>query len=219
VTAPDHQPPSDDPPPDDPLAISGGDVMNRAPAVRTAATAGVAGSVLFAAGLIVEIPARHGPAHTAGELLILAGFAGFAAVIAALWLAGTGGGRFGQAALVIWLIGPVALFAGSITEAITGNQNNLFFPVGGLVTTLGGLLAAGPVARSGVLTGWRRWAAPALAAGYLLILVANIVSGDDWNQPLVMLAWPILAGLTGVAVLSEPSARHRVTASAQPATV
>jgi hypothetical protein len=83
----------------------------------------------------------------------------------------------------------------------------LFYPVGGLLTTLGGLLAAVPVARAGVLRGWRRWAAPVLAGYYLLILVLNIANGDDWNQPLLELGWPLLAIVTAAAVLSETAAR------------
>ena len=46
----------------------------------------------------------------------------------------------------------------------------LFYPVGGLLTTLGGLLAAIPGGGAGVLRGWRRWASPALAGYSLRVL-------------------------------------------------
>jgi hypothetical protein len=181
--------------------------MRRAQLARTAAVVGIAGSAAFAAALLLEQAHATGRAHTLANVLVLPGFVGFAAISFALIAIRAGGGRFGQVALGIWFAGPIALLVGGAVEATTGNHDNLFYPAGGLLATLRGLLAAIPVARAGVLRGWRRWAAPALAGYYLLILVLNIAGGDDWNQPLLELGWPLLAAATGAAVLSEPAPR------------
>jgi hypothetical protein len=160
--------------------------------------------VAFGMALLLE---QFRTGKTAADLLVLAGFVGFVAITLGLILVRAGGGRFGQVALGIWFAGRVFLLAGAAVEAVTANHDNLFYPASGLLTTLGGLLSAVLLARAGVLRGWR--AAPALAAYYLFLLVLNMSQGDDWNQPLIELGWPLLAIATAVALLAEPTAPVR----------
>jgi uncharacterized membrane protein len=173
------------------------------------ALAGITGSACFAAALLLE---QAGAASGLTEALFALGFAGFAAVIAALLLSRAGGTRFGQVALWIWLAGTVGLFVAGAVSAVTGSDDNVFFPIGGILTVVGGVLAAVPIARSGVLTAWRRWVPAALAAYYLFLMIANIAAGDDgWDSPVGMLGWPVLAIASGIAVLTEPATAGRAT--------
>lgn len=175
--------------------------MNRLSAARLAAIAGLIGSVAFIGTLVLEVA---GTGTSLAEGLAYAGFLGFAALALALLLARAGGGIFGTVALGLWIAGSLSLFTGSLVEAATGNADNAFFPVGGLSTALGGLLAAIAVYRAGVLTGWRKWTLPAMAAFYLGLLVLNIANGDNWDQPLATLGWPLLAIAVAAAILTEP---------------
>jgi hypothetical protein len=179
--------------------------MDRTNSARGAAAAGILCSAAFGAGLIIEQAASGGAVRTTGDVLIAAGFVGFGLLAASLILSSAAGRRAGRIGPWLWLGGAAGLLAAGIVGAATGNDDNPLFPVGGLLTTIGLLVAGVAVARAQVLTGWRRWSVAALAGYYLLLLVVNIAAGDSFDQPLLMAGWPVLAIAVGAAVVTEPT--------------
>lgn len=82
-----------------------------------------------------------------------------------------GNGRFARISLTIFPIGWAALIVGGIVSLITGNADNLFFPLGGLTTMLFGLLAGIAVVIGKKWHGWTRFAPLLQGVYYLLVMM------------------------------------------------
>ncbi|MFC4530099.1 hypothetical protein [Sphaerisporangium dianthi] len=186
---------------------------------RTIGLVGLLATALWAAGIGVEYvnPGEKSSAHWLGELLIWLGFVGFAVLIVGMLRSGAAGrGAFAKVALGVWAFGHLSIAIGGVVEYLTGDADNLFYPVGGLAQIVGGIASAVVVARAGVLTGWRRWTPLAWLVTYLGVFATFF--GQTAEMTALTLApfvlWLAAIAVTSVGFATADPARIREAATA-----
>ena len=159
---------------------------------QTAGVFGIFGAILFFAGLLVEyryglFPPGNGPLFIANQITF---FVAMSAILVMLWglrAARAGGdGRFARVVLTVYPLGWAALILGGLIGLLTGNVDNLFFPLGGLSTMIFGLLAGLAVAAANKWRGWPRFALLTQAVYYLLVMMIlpPLLTGS--NEPTLL---------------------------------
>ncbi|ADP79440.1 hypothetical protein [Pseudofrankia inefficax] len=147
---------------------------------QRAGAIGTAGGILWLVNwvLLVPDPADESAGWYASGVVAFLALLATAALIGGVRLVDAGGpGRFARITLAAWTVGWLVLSAGSLVELVTGNGDNPLYPVGGILTSLAGLVSGILVVRSRVLGSWRRYAVLALGIGY--VLLGPLQSGDD----------------------------------------
>lgn len=152
------------PPPDDDAMTT----ATHSPAPAPYAMAGLAGAALSIVSWATMLgnPAQGTATWYAGNLL------GEVAMIGTLVLAlgllearVTGDGATGRGFLVLWALGLILLLAGGVQTLVTGRQDSILFPIGGITATLAALIGAIFIAANKQLAGTPlRWAPIAYAS-------------------------------------------------------
>jgi hypothetical protein len=137
---------------------------------------GMAGALLFMVGLIVEYQYDLFPPGT-GPLYIINGIMFMVAmgcILVMLWhirRVHSSSSRFVRIALTGLPIGWAMLLMGGILGLISGNSDNLFFPLGGLTLIVFGLLAGIAVIVAKQWQGWARFTLLLQGIYYLLVMM------------------------------------------------
>ena len=186
---------------------------------RTMGGVGLLATALWAVGIALQFgsPDEHSTAYMFGEVLIWIGFVGFTAFIIGMLVSGVAGrGIFARIALGVWAFGHLSIVIGGVLESVTGDADNVFYPVGGLAQILGGVASAVVVARAGVLEGWRRWTPLAWLVTYLGVFTTLF---NETDQPTVLtlvlfLLWLAAIAVTCLGFATAGPARNREAATA-----
>jgi hypothetical protein len=130
------------------------------------------------------------------QALLLVGVAGLA------WSGATGAGWLGRIGLGIALLGRTSFLLGEIRSFAQGSDDDLFVPLGALLTAMGMVLAGIAVVRA------RRWVGPRrylpLATGIYPFVAMFPVLAITGEPPTPMIAlWGILWLLLGLALHAE----------------
>lgn len=151
--------------------------MERIRQARAAGTIGIVVGVLWLVEWAIEAFADPSIGSTAWYLTqtlataLLFGTAVLMFGLAALRPAGDG--RVARTVLALNWIAWLSLTVGGIGFLIQGNEDNgpltVFFPIGGILGTLGLLVSGILVAVKRRLLGWQRWAVLIFGIGYLLV--------------------------------------------------
>jgi hypothetical protein len=153
---------------------------------------GMFGAALFFVGLLIEYRFGLFPPGT-GTLFILNQvqfFVAMGCIFMMLWemrkVQAGGNGRFARISLTIFPIGWVALILGGIVSLLTGNDENLFFPLGGLTVMVFGLLAGIAVVMGKKWHGWSRFAPLIQGLYYLIVMMIlpPVLTGS--NEPTLL---------------------------------
>jgi hypothetical protein len=181
-------------------------------------TVGLVATALWTAGIVLQFTDfdKTSSAYQAGDVLIGIGFAGLAAFIVGLLVAGVAGrGTFAKIALGVWAFGHLSIPIAAVVESATGNADNPFYPIGGLGQILGGIASAVVIARAGVWTGWKRWAPTAWVVTYLGVFATLFDTSGD--PPLILIV-PFLLWLGAIAATSVAEAATPAPAVTAPLT-
>jgi len=139
--------------------------MKNANRVRIAGMAGMFGAALWLVALFIEygfslFPPGSGALFTANQAMFFIAQLCYVAVIVGLvWAGAAGSGLFGRISLGLFAFGWTVL-AGALSVSLISDSPvaDALIPIGGIASTLGGLLAGIAVAVAGRLGGWRSFA-------------------------------------------------------------
>ena len=175
---------------------------------QVAGSLGMFGALLFFVGLLIEyryglFPPGSGRLFVINQMMF---FVAMGCILLMLWgmrqARAGGNGRFARITLTIFPIGWAALLLGGIVSLLTGNADNLFFPLGGLTVMVFGLLAGIAVALGKNWQGWSRFAPLLQGVYYLLVMMIlpPILTGSNEPTFLTESLWMLTWFLMGLAV-------------------
>ena len=175
---------------------------------QLAGSLGMFGALLFFVGLLIEyryglFPPGSGTLFVINQMMF---FVAMGCILLMLWgmrqARAGGNGRFARITLTIFPIGWAALLLGGIVSLLTGNADNLFFPLGGLTVMVFGLLAGIAVALGKNWQGWSRFAPLLQGVYYLLVMMIlpPILTGSNEPTFLTESLWMLTWFLMGLAV-------------------
>ena len=167
---------------------------------------GMAGSLLFFVGLLIEyqndlFPPGNGALFVINQIMFFSAMSGILFMIYSLRGSGAlGEKRFGKISQGIFFGGWAFLIIGGILGLLTGEwDENLFFPIGSMLFLVGGLLTGIAVLTTRHWQGWRRLAPLGQAVYYIIVMM--ILPPLLWgtNEPtlliesLWMLTWFLMS--------------------------
>jgi hypothetical protein len=139
-----------------------------------------------------------------GQVIAAAAILGTAVLAAGLaWTRAGGSGRFARFALATWAVSWLLLFIAAVLLIVTRDDEQILFPIGGILGTFAGLAGGIVVARAGVLNGWRRWIPLAFAIWYGFVVGAVMqVAEHSWIATASEFVAYALILLTGAALVT-----------------
>lgn len=169
---------------------------------------GMVGALLFFVGLLIEyrydlFPPGSGTLYVINQIMF---FVAMGCILLMLWgmrqMRAGGNGRFARITLTIFPIGWAALLLGGIVSLLTGNADNLFFPLGALTVMVFGLLAGIAVALGKNWQGWTRFMPLLQGVYYLLVMMIlpPILTGSNEPTFLTESLWMLTWFLMGLAL-------------------
>ncbi|HEV2121677.1 MAG TPA: hypothetical protein VGW38_02745 [Chloroflexota bacterium] len=183
--------------------------------IRSAGIILIAASLLWIVAILIEYgfdlqPPGSGTLYYINQAMFLVAMAGWVTGIFGLMRArAAGGGWFSRIALGLFGFGWITLIVAGLLALITGNNDLPLFPIGGLASMLGGLLAGVAVAVAGRWHGWRRFSVLFYGLFYFLVLMLPLMVAN--REPTLItevlwgLAWlPIGAALVSSARVERP---------------
>jgi len=153
--------------------------MNNKSYTRLAGSIGMFGAILFFIGLLIEyhfglFPPGSGKLYVLNQVQFSAAMV---CMLVMLWqmrkVQAGGNGRFARFTLTMFPIGWAMLIVANLVSLLTGNADNLLYPLGGLTSMLFGLLAGIAVAFNKNWSGWGRFALLLQGMYNLLIMVVS----------------------------------------------
>lgn len=168
---------------------------------------GMLGAGLFFIGLLVEyhyglFSPGSGTLSVINQIMFIVAMSGILVMLWGMRAARAGGdGRFGRIILTLFPIAWATLIVATLISLISGNADNILFPLGGLASMLFGLLAGFAVAVAGRWQGWTRYA-PLLQGLYSLLqlVVMTIINGSPDPTLLTESLWMATWFLTSLAL-------------------
>lgn len=186
---------------------------------RYAGILGMFGALLFFVGLLIEyryalFPPGSGSLFVINQIMFDVAMSSILVMLWGMRNARAGGnGRFARITLTIFPIGWAALILGDIISLISGNFDNLLFPLGGLTMMIFGLLAGIAVAIGKQWSGWSRFA-PLLQGVYFLLvmmILPLILTGSNDPTLLTESLWMVTWFLLGLALFVNARESMRET--------
>lgn len=175
---------------------------------QTAGALGMFGAALFFVGLLVEyhfglFPPGSGTLYVLNQVQFTVAMT---CMLAMLWqmrgMRVGGNGRFARITLTIFPIGWGLLIVANLISLLTGNSDNLLYPLGGVMNLLFGLLAGIAVALNKNWSGWGRFALLLQGLYYLLIMMVLplMLTGSVEPTQLTESLWMVTWFLLGLAL-------------------
>ena len=188
----------------------GGMTVKNANRIRTAGLLGMFGAVLFLVNLFVEYslglqPPGSGALYYANQGMFFIAMLCYVIVIVGLmWAKAAGDGWFGKISLGVFASGWTLLLAAEIVLlTLVDNPSMVLFPIGGLISMFGGLLAGIAVATAGRWHGWQRFAPLIVGLYFLLVLVVPDFVANREPNLLTESLWPVTWFLLGLALVTS----------------
>lgn len=190
--------------------------MKRTSFIRIAGVAGMFGAALWFVALLIEyrfglFPPGSGALFTANQTMFFVAQLCYLTTIAGLMRAGAGGGWFGKISLGLLFVGWAALaVALGLSLFSDASVADALIPIGGIASTLGGLLTGIAVAVVGRLRGWHRFS-PLVQGTYQLFVIflpAIFIDGRGPTQ-LTESLWTGTWFLIGLALFASATSERR----------
>jgi len=184
--------------------------------VRFAGICGICGSVVWIIAILVEYrfglqPPNTGTLFYINQAMFLVAMSGFVmSIVGLMWARAAGNGWFGKIALGLFALGWIVLIIAGIMAPITGNYDLPLFPIGGLVSTVGGLLAGVAVAVAHRWRGWQRWSVLVYSLYYLIVLFLPIIIANQEPTMLTEVIWGLAWLLIALAVYTSNDATQPI---------
>jgi hypothetical protein len=177
--------------------------------IRTAGMVCVAGAILWIIALFIEYglglqPPGSSTLFYLNQAMFLVAMVGFVTgIVGLMWARAAGDGWFGKIALGLFAAGWIVLIVATIVAPLTGNYDLPLFPIGGLGSTVGGLLAGVALAVAHRWSGWQRWSVLIYALYYLAALFLPVVIANQEPTLITESIWGIAWMLIGLAVYTS----------------
>ncbi len=161
----------------------------------------IAGSLLWVAAILVEYgfglkPPSSGTLYYLNQAMFFVAEAGWVTgIFGLIWARAAGSGAFGKIALGIFAFGWITLVVAIPVGIIAGSQDIALYPLGGLTSMLGGLLAGAAVVAARRWQGWQRFSVLFYALYYFLVLMLPLFLTGQAGGPTMVtevlwgLAW------------------------------
>ncbi len=185
--------------------------MENTDRIRNSGIALIAGSLLWIVAILVEYtfglkPPSSDTLFYVDQTMFFVAEAGWVTgIFGLIWARAAGEGRFGKIALGLFAFGWITLLVAALVADFTGDQNNALFPLGGLSSALGGLLAGAAVVAARRWHGLRRYTVLFYALYYFLVLMLPLMLIGQAGGP--SMATEVLWGLAwlpmGYALVTE----------------
>lgn len=181
-----------------------GDLMDTVRTTRTAALACIVGTTLAVLYVLaVLLTATEPPFGFVAQALIhLAELAG---VLALAW-SGAARGQLGRIGLTLAIGGQALLVVAEVTYPASPAVGETMFMIAPLLSSVGMVLAGAAVLRTGLWTGWHRFAALLVGVWSIVVLTPAIIASGGPPAPVALLAitgWDLTWLLLGLAALAS----------------
>ncbi len=192
---------------------------------KTAGVLGMFGATLFFVGLLIEyhfglFPPGNGTLYVLNEVQFTVAMT---CILVMLWqmrgMRAGGNGRFARITLTIFPIGWALLIGANLISLLTGNADNLLYPLGGLTSMLFGLLAGIAVALNRSWSGWGRFALLLQGVYNLLVMMILplVLTGSIDPTLLTESLWMATWFLLGLALFQSTHEEKSIDAQARTA--
>ena len=178
--------------------------------IRLASAGAIAGGLLWSAAIVLErgfsnLKPGDGTGYYVVQAMAMLAFIGFLLGVQGLdWLKAVGTGRFGRWPLQAFKIGLVLLILGGMSILITRSDESPFFPLGGIIIAVAGVLTGVAVLRTGALVGWRRFTPLLVSLYFVFGMVVPIIAGpaDNGAPAPLEFTWGITWLMLGLAYVA-----------------
>ena len=193
--------------------------------IQTAGMLGMFGAALFFVGLLIEyhyglFPPGNGTLYVLNQVQFTVAMV---CILVMLWqmrgMQMGGNGRFARITLTIFPIGWAALIVANLIGLLTGNADNLLYPLGGLTNMFFGLLAGIAVALNRSWSGWGRFALLLQGVYNLLVMMVLplILTGSIDPTLLTESLWMATWFLLGLALFQSTREEQPIDAQTRTA--
>ncbi len=177
--------------------------------IRSAGMILVAASLLWIVAIFMEYsldlqPPGSGTLYYINQAMFFVAMAGWVTGIFGLtWTRAAGDGWFGRITIGLFAFGWIVLLVALPLGVITGNNNLLLFPIGGLTSMLGGLLAGVAVVVARRWHGWRRFSVLFYGLFYFLVLMLPLMVANREPTPFTEVLWGLAWLPMGYALVTS----------------
>ncbi len=183
--------------------------MNIRVSMRQTGMLGMAGACLFIIGLFIEY--RFGlfspdgsVLYTVDQVIFFIGQIGLLIMLLGLWQAWAAGeGVFGKLALGILITAMSALIIAQALSILTSNQDQLLYPIGGLLQLIGSLLTGIAVVAAKRWEGWQRFTILIQGIYLLLVIMLPLFIANREPTLLTKSLWQVTWFLTSLALFTQ----------------
>ena len=191
--------------------------MEGASRIRNAGRVCIAASLLWIVAIFMQYgyglkPPGSGTLFSINQIMFSVATAGWiTGIVGLLWARATGNGWFGKSALGLFAFGWIVLLVAGLLALVTGNHDLPLFPIGGLTSTVGGLLAGVAVVGARRWGGWQRFSVLFYALYYFLVLMLPLMIADREPDLVTEVLWGLAWIPIGIAlVASQPIERRQL---------
>jgi hypothetical protein len=191
--------------------------MNNLKRIQNAGLVCIAAAILWIIAITIEYrydlqPPGRGLLYVSNQLMFLVALAGYlTSIFGLIWGRVAGEGRIGRYALGLFAFGYSILIVATIVSLPAGNNDNLFFPIGGLAASLGCLLSGIAIVTAKRWQGWQRWSVLIYAIYYWAVLFLPLVIANQEPNQITETIWGLAWLLIGLALYSNGRNSEMVT--------
>jgi hypothetical protein len=177
---------------------------------RTAGFAGMAGAVIWIIAVIMEAglglkTPDSGPLNNVNQLIYSMGMIGILIGILGLLWGDAVKGTFGRIAVILFALGYLILVSANLLTVSSGSEDQILYPIGGIVSLLGAVFTGIAVAVEKRWSGWQRFMPLIHAAFVFFVLYLPLFIANQEPTPLKELLWGVSLLLMGLAVYTSPN--------------
>ena len=190
--------------------------METADRVRAAGMICIGASALWIVSVFIQYrydlqPPGSGTLLYINQGMFFAAIAGWVTgIFGLIWARAAGHGWFGKLALGLFAVGWIVLLVALPLGVITDNPDLPLFPIGGLATTIGGLLAGIAVVVARRWHGWQRVSVLFYSLFYLIVLFLPIAIANREPTMLTEVLWGLAWLPIGYALVSNTIRQTRL---------
>jgi hypothetical protein len=190
--------------------------MQKKSNARGAGLAGMAGAVIWMIAVIIQASmglngSDSGPLYGVNQMIFSAGMIGILIGILGLLWGDAVKRTFGKIAVILFALGYVLLVFANLLTMFTGSENQILYPIGGIVSLLGAVFTGIVVTVEKRWSGWQRFMPLIHAAFVFFVLYLPLFVVNQEPTPLKELLWGVSLFFMGLAVYT--GSRQSVNAS------
>jgi hypothetical protein len=183
--------------------------MNNMNRIRNTGMICVAAAIVWIMAISIEYPLHlqppgGGTIYYLNQTMFLVAILGYViGILGLMWSHAAGNGWFGKITLSLFGLGWVVIMTATILSLLTGNNDSLLFPLGGLSASLGCLLSGIVIMMTKRWQGWQRWSVLIYAIYYWAALFLPLVIANQEPNQITETIWGLAWLLIGLALYTN----------------